>query len=169
MNDEYCMREALAEAKRAGLAGDIPVGAVAVYGGKVIARGYNQKEAARDPTAHAEMLVLRETAQVLGGWRLEGVTLYCTLEPCPMCAGAMVQARLSCLVYAVNDPKAGAAGSVIDLLQNEQFNHLVEVKQGVLRDEVTRLMDSFFVALREGRVPRWSRRPPGRVKSDQKS
>jgi tRNA(adenine34) deaminase len=169
MNDEYFMREALAEAKLAGLAGDIPVGAVAVCGGVIVARGHNQKEAARDPTAHAEMLALREAAQVLGGWRLKGVTLYCTLEPCPMCAGAMVQARLSCLVYAVSDPKTGAAGSVIDLLRNGQFNHIVEIKQGVLRDEVTGLMDSFFSDLRQGRVPRWSRRPRGRVKSDQNS
>jgi len=153
------MREALAEAAQAGVAGDIPVGAVAVYEDQIIARGHNQKESARDPVAHAEMLVIREAARVLGGWRLTGVTLYCTMEPCPMCAGAMVQARLSRLIYAVDDPKAGAARSVMDLLQHAQLNHSVEVRAGVLHAEVTELMDDFFKALRTGRVPRWSRRP----------
>ena len=159
MNDEYFMREALAQAARAGVAGDIPVGAVAVYEDQIIARAYNQKESARDPVAHAEMLVIREAALVLGGWRLTGVTLYCTMEPCPMCAAAMVQARLSRLIYAVDDPKAGAARSVMDLLQHAQLNHTVEVRAGVLHSEVTELMDDFFKALRTGRVPRWSRRP----------
>jgi tRNA(adenine34) deaminase len=159
MDDEYFMREALIEAAQAGDAGDIPVGAVAVYEGRIIARGYNQKESGRDPTAHAEMLVIREAARILGGWRLNGVSLYCTLEPCPMCAGAMVQARLSRLVYAIDDPKAGAAGSVVDLLQNARLNHSVEIQTGVLRDDVSDLMADFFTALREGRVPRWSRRP----------
>ena len=160
MNDEYFMREALAEAAQAGTVGDIPVGAVAVYEDQIIARGHNQKESGRDPTAHAEMWVIREAARALGGWRLTGVTLYCTLEPCPMCAGAMVQARLSRLIYAVDDPKAGAAGSVMDLLRHAQLNHSVEVRAGVLHAEVMELMDNFFQALREGRVPRWSRRPP---------
>lgn len=167
MNDEHFMREALAEAKLAGALGDIPVGAVAVCEARIIARGHNHREAGRDPTAHAEMLALREAAQALGGWRLDGVTLYCTLEPCPMCAGAMVQARVSRLVFAVSDPKTGAAGSVIDLLRDERFNHIVEVKGGVLQDEATSLMASFFAALRAGSVPRWSRRPRGRVKPEQ--
>ena len=159
MDDTYFMGEALAEAVKAGAVGDIPVGAVAVHNGQIIARGHNQKEAGKDPTAHAEMHVIREAARVLGGWRLSGVTLYCTLEPCPMCAGAMVQARLTKLVYAVDDPKAGAAGSVVDLLRNPQFNHQVDVRTGVLRSEVTDVLDDFFTALREGRVPRWSRWP----------
>jgi len=161
MDDVYFMREALAEAARAAAIGDIPVGAVAVYGGQIVARGYNQKESQHDPTAHAEMLVIREAARVLGGWRLSEVTIYCTLEPCPMCAGAMVQARLSRLVYAVDDPKAGAAGSVVNLLQDGRLNHTVEVKSGILQAEVIALMNDFFAALREGTVPRWSRRAHG--------
>jgi len=153
------MRMALAEAALAADAGDVPVGAVAVCDGQVIARGHNQKEAGHDPTAHAEMVAIREAAHVLGNWRLVGVTLYCTLEPCPMCAGAMVQARLPRLVYAVNAAKAGAAGSVVNLLASEQLNHQVDVRSGVLCDEVARLMEGFFAALREGEVRRWSRRP----------
>jgi tRNA(adenine34) deaminase len=159
MDDTFFMGEALIEARLAGAAGDIPVGAVAVCDGQIIARGHNQREAGRDPTAHAEMLVIREAACVLGGWRLVGVTLYCTLEPCPMCAGAMVQARVPELVFAVTDPKAGAAGSVLNLLTGEQLNHRVLVRTGVLQAEVSRLMQDFFVALRDGQVPRWSRRP----------
>lgn len=157
MDDVYFMREAMAEARRAAAIGDIPVGAIAVYDGQIVARGYNQKESGRDPTAHAEMLIIRETARFLGGWRLTGVTIYCTLEPCPMCAGAMVQARLSELVYAVDDSKAGAAGSVLDLLTDRQLNHTVKVRKGVLQAEVTALMDEFFTALRDGSIPRWSR------------
>ena len=153
------MREALKEAALAGAAGEIPVGAVAVYNGQVIARGHNQKETDRDPTAHAEILVIREAARVLGRWRLTGVTLYCTLEPCPMCAGAMVQARLSELVYATEDPKTGAAGSVIDFLRDSRLNHRVEVRTKVLCTEAQRVMEEFFVDLREGRVPRLSCRP----------
>ena len=161
MDDEYFMREALIEAAHAAAIGDIPVGAVAVRGDEIIARGHNRKEAGRDPTAHAEMLTIREAARILDGWRLTGVTLYCTLEPCPMCAGAMVQARLPRLVYAVDDPKAGAAGSVIDLLRNAQLNHTVEVQRGVLQVEVAAFMDDFFKSLRQGKVPRWSKRPRG--------
>jgi tRNA(adenine34) deaminase len=157
MNDESFMREAMAEAARAAAIGDIPVGAVAVYRGEVVARAHNQKESQRDPTAHAELLVIRETARVLGGWRLSDVTIYCTLEPCPMCAGAMLQARLARLVYAVDDPKAGAAGSVVDLLRDSRFNHVVDVRSGVLQAEVAALMSEFFTALRAGNVPRWSR------------
>ena len=157
MNDEYFMREAMAEAARAAAIGDIPVGAVAVYRGEIVARACNQKESQRDPTAHAELLVIRETARVLGGWRLSDVTVYCTLEPCPMCAGAMVQARLAHLVYAVADPKAGAAGSVVDLLRDSRFNHVVDVRSGVLEAEVAALMSEFFTALRAGNVTRWSR------------
>ena len=153
---ERWMREALVEATRALAAGDIPVGAVAVRGGRVVGRGYNRKEAARDPTAHAEMLALQEAARTLDGWRLLDVTLYCTLEPCPMCAGAMVQARLPRLVYAVDDPKAGAAGSVVNLLQHEQLNHRVEVVKGILAEEAQALLQAFFESLRDGSIPRQS-------------
>jgi len=153
---ERWMREALAEAARTLTAGDVPVGAVAVYDGQVVGRGHNRKEAARDPTAHAEMLALQEAARMLGGWRLPGVTLYSTLEPCPMCAGAMVQARLPCLVYAADDPKAGAAGSVMDLLNHDRLNHRVTVVRGILAQEARDLLQAFFKGLRDGSIPRWS-------------
>jgi tRNA(adenine34) deaminase len=142
------MREAIAEAALAFQAGDVPVGAVAVRDGQIIGRGHNRKEELKDPTAHAEMIALQEAARILGGWRLIRVTLYCTMEPCPMCAGAMVQARLARLVYAVDDPKAGAAGSVVDLLRNERLNHRVEVIAGVLAEEAEELTQRFFRRLR---------------------
>ncbi len=142
------MREALNEAARAAALGDIPVGAVAVRDGVVIGRGHNCKEYTGDPTAHAEMIALREAARVVGGWRLIGVTLYCTLEPCPMCAGAMVQARLPRLVWAADDPKAGAGGSVMDLLRHERLNHRVEVIRGVLAEEARAQLAAFFEELR---------------------
>jgi tRNA(adenine34) deaminase len=142
------MREALAEADKAASLGDVPIGAVAVRDGVIVGRGHNRKEIARDPTAHAEMIALREAAGVLGGWRLIGVTLYCTLEPCAMCAGAMVQARLPRLVWAADDPKAGAGGSVLNLLQHEQLNHRVEVIRGVLEEEAQAQLSSFFADLR---------------------
>jgi tRNA(adenine34) deaminase len=145
---ERWMREALAEAVLALEAGDVPVGAVAVRDGKAIGRGHNRKEAIRDPTAHAEVHALQEAARTLGGWRLPGVTLYCTLEPCPMCAGAMIQARLPCLVYAVDDPKSGAAGSVLNLLQHEQLNHRVQIVRGILAQEAQQLLHAFFNGLR---------------------
>lgn len=142
------MREALTEARRAFDKGEVPVGAVAVRDGVIIARGHNLREALRDPTAHAEMIALRQAAAVLHGWRLTGVTLYCTLEPCAMCAGAMVHARLPRLVYGARDPKAGAAGSVLDLLASPALNHRVEVTQGVLQDEAASLLARFFGQLR---------------------
>ena len=151
MSHEKFMRAALAEAKEAALAGDIPVGAVAVWRGEIIGRGRNRKEAMRDPTAHAEVLALREAARSRGGWRLPGVTLYSTLEPCPMCAGALVQARISLLVYAVADPRTGAAGSVYDLLCSPLLNHRVEVRGGGLADEVEALMERFFREMREAK------------------
>lgn len=153
---EHWMREALTEAARALATGDVPVGAVAILDGQVIGRGHNCKEAACDPTAHAEMLALREAAHALGGWRLSGVTLYCTLEPCPMCAGAMIQAHLPRLIYAADDPKSGAAGSVIDLLQHDRLNHRVQIVRGVLAPEAQALLQAFFKALRDGNIPRRS-------------
>jgi len=142
------MREALIEAMRAQALGDAPVGAVAVRDGLIVGRGHNRKHHDHDPTAHAELIALREASQTLGGWRLIGVTLYCTLEPCAMCAGAMVQARLPRLVYAADDPKAGAAGSVLDLLSHDRLNHRVEVVRGVLADEAGALLSDFFAGLR---------------------
>jgi len=143
------MREALIEADKAAALGDIPVGALAVLDGVVIGRGYNRKQIDGDPTAHAEMIVLREAARFVGGWRLIGVTLYCTLEPCAMCSGAMVQARLTRLVWATDDPKAGAGGSVMDILRHDRLNHRVEVVSGVLADEAQARLSGFFNRLRE--------------------
>jgi len=148
VNDAAWMREALAEAELALTHGDVPVGAVAVCEGAIVGRGHNRKEANGDPTAHAEMLALQEAARVLGGWRLAEVTLYCTLEPCPMCAGAMVSARLPRLVYGADDPKAGAAGSVVELLRDPRFNHRVTVIRGVLAEESQALLERFFAGLR---------------------
>lgn len=155
MDDQAFMRQALAEARLALACGEVPVGAVAVCCGHVIARGHNRKETDKDPTAHAEMIALRAAAQALGGWRLVGVTLYCTLEPCAMCAGAMVQVRLPRLVYAVDDHKAGAAGSVYDLLSDPQANHQVLVRRGVLEAEAQDLLAAFFQGLRDGSIPRF--------------
>ncbi len=149
MAHEEFMRAALEEAKDAALAGDVPIGAVAVWQGEIIGRGRNRKEEWRDPTAHAEILALREAARHRGSWRLPDVILYSTLEPCAMCAGAIVQARISLLVYAVADSQAGAAGSTFDLLSSPYLNHRVAVVSGVLADEVASLMESFFRKLRK--------------------
>jgi tRNA(adenine34) deaminase len=152
VDDTAWMRDALAEAEQAFAHEDVPVGAVAVRDGAVIGRGHNRKEVDGDPTAHAEMLALREAARTVGGWRLAGVTLYCTLEPCPMCAGAMVAARLPRLVYGADDPKAGAGGSVVELLRDPRLNHQVTVARGVLANEAQALLERFFTRLRGGPI-----------------
>ena len=146
------MRLALLEAGAAYCQGETPVGAVAVRDGQVVAAGHNLRETLGDPTAHAEFIALRRAAEALGGWRQTRVTLYCTLEPCPMCAGAMVLARLPRLVYALDDPKAGAGGSVVDLLQHPGLNHRVEVTRGVLAPMARMLLQRFFRELRAGRI-----------------
>jgi tRNA(adenine34) deaminase len=143
------MREALAEAKRAIRHGDVPIGAVAVYEGQIVGRGRNRKEVDADPTAHAEMIALRAASRALGRWRLSDVILYCTLEPCPMCAGAMVLARLPRLVYGADDDKMGAAGSVVEILRDPRFNHQVAVTRGVLAEESQALLETFFASLRK--------------------
>jgi tRNA(adenine34) deaminase len=150
MDDEHWLREALCEAEAAAQAGEIPVGAVVVWQDQAIGRGRNRKEELHDPTAHAEILALRDAGRVRGGWRLSGSTLYCTLEPCSMCAGAIVNARIGRLVFAVRDPKTGAAGSVYDLVRSPWLNHRVEVVAGVLEGPVRELMDRFFRQLRGG-------------------
>lgn len=147
-DDEKWMRIALLEAEKALLQEDVPIGAIAVRNGEIIGRGYNKREADQDPTAHAEMIAIRQAAQVVGHWRLEDVTLYCTLEPCAMCAGAMVLARLPRLVYATNDPKAGAGGSIMDITRHPQLNHHVEVLQGIFAEEASEQIKSFFRMLR---------------------
>lgn len=147
-DDAHWMRLALDEALKALEHSDVPIGAVAVRDGVVIGRGYNRRECDQDPTAHAEMIALREAAGVVGHWRLEGVTLYCTLEPCAMCAGAMVLARLPRLVYATTDPKAGAGGSVMNILQHPQLNHKVEILSGLMAEEAAHYIRAFFTQLR---------------------
>lgn len=147
--DEHWMRLALDEARKALDHGDVPIGAVAVLDGQVIGRGHNHREIDHDPTAHAEMIALREAAHYVHHWRLDRVTLYCTLEPCCMCAGAMVLARLPRLVYAALDPKAGCAGSIVDMLRHPQLNHRVDVDPGLLADEANALLQQFFRTLRE--------------------
>ncbi|MBN1679264.1 MAG: tRNA adenosine(34) deaminase TadA [Anaerolineae bacterium] len=148
MDDITWMRLALDEAQAALEHADVPIGAVVVRDGDVIARTHNRREIDGDPTAHAELLAIREASRVIGHWRLEGATLYCTLEPCVMCAGAMILARLPRLVYGAPDPKAGAGGSIMDLLHHERLNHQVEVVGGVLTDEAAALLRDFFGALR---------------------
>ena len=142
------MREALIEAAKAVAWGDVPIGAVAVRDGVVIGRGHNRREADADPTAHAEMFALREAARVARTWRLDGVTLYCTLEPCAMCAGAMVLARLRRLVWAADDPKGGAGGSVLEVLNHPRLNHRMEIIRGVLAEEAAAQLRDFFARLR---------------------
>ena len=150
MDHEHWMREALAEARAAAEAGEIPVGAVVVWGDRIIGHGRNRVEEWGDPTAHAEILALRGAARSRGGWRLSGATLYCTLEPCCMCAGAMVGARIEELVFALRDAKTGAAGSVYDIVRSPWLNHRLRVVSGVLAEEARQLMEGFFGALREG-------------------
>lgn len=146
--DEDFMRQALELAKQAQAAGEVPVGAVVVQEGKIVGRGWNHPIAAHDPGAHAEMLALREAAQALGNYRLTGTTLYATLEPCPMCAGALVHARVARLVYGAADPRAGAAGTVFNLAQEPRLNHRLEVTGGVLAEECSGLLKGFFAARR---------------------
>ena len=142
--DRSFMREAIAEARKAACAGEAPVGAVIVLGGEIIARAHNLKESLGDPTAHAEILAMREAARFLGAWRLTGATLYVTLEPCPMCAGAVVQARMERLVYGAYDPKAGAAGTLLDIPRDMRLNHWVSVTGGVLAEECGAMLAGFF-------------------------
>jgi tRNA(adenine34) deaminase len=147
--DQGWMRLALAQAAEAAALGEVPVGAVAVLDDQVIGAGFNRKETGNDPTAHAEMLALRQAAVYLNNWRLIGVTLYCTLEPCPMCAGAMVQARLPRLVYGAPDLRFGADGSIVNVLEEPRFNHRVAVTRGVLAEEAAALLQRFFRRLRD--------------------
>ncbi|MDD4335049.1 MAG: tRNA adenosine(34) deaminase TadA [Desulfotomaculaceae bacterium] len=143
------MREALVEAEKAYVLGEAPVGAVVALDGKIIGRGHNLRETLKDSSAHAELLALREAAGHLGDWRLNGTVLYSTLEPCPMCAGALVQFRVPILVYGAADPKGGAVDSVIDVVRQPRFNHRVEVVAGVLEEECRHILQKFFRELRE--------------------
>jgi len=146
------MRMALDQANQAFTIGEVPVGAVMVQQGEVIATGFNRREVDQDPTAHAEMIAIREASSKLGSWRLNDTTLYVTLEPCAMCAGAMIQARVSRLVFGAADPKAGACGSICDLLAEPRFNHQVVVQTGVLADECGSILQNFFQQLRQANI-----------------
>jgi tRNA(adenine34) deaminase len=145
------MREALAEAEKAYAKGEVPIGAVVVLGDKIIGRGHNLRETLKDSTAHAEIVAMREAAQRIGDWRLDGAVVYSTVEPCPMCAGAMIQFRVQTAVYGAPDPKAGAVDSVMDVLREPRFNHQVGVVSGVLEDECREIIQRFFRELRESR------------------
>jgi len=144
MTDLEAMEAALAEARLAAEAGEVPIGAVVVREGEIVARGQNRVLRDLDPTAHAEIVALRAAALVLGNYRLNGCTLYATLEPCAMCAGAMIHARLARLEFAASDPKAGAAGSVLAVLNHPQLNHQMVVEQGILGEESAELLRGFF-------------------------
>jgi tRNA(adenine34) deaminase len=144
ISDIEAMQAALTEARVAAEAGEVPIGAVIVRAGTILARGQNRVLCDADPTAHAEIVALRAAATTLGNCRLDGCTLYVTLEPCAMCAGAMIHARLDRLVFAAADPKAGAAGSVLTVLNHPQLNHQMQVEQGILGDEAAELLRSFF-------------------------
>jgi tRNA(adenine34) deaminase len=142
--DEAMMRLALVEARRAASWGDVPVGAVVVRGDEVLGRAGNQREHRNDPTAHAEVLALRQASEVIGSWRLEGCDVVVTLEPCAMCAGAMVLARIDRLVFGAQDPKAGFAGSLGDLVRNARLNHRLDVSTGVLEEDAAAVLKAFF-------------------------
>ncbi len=147
--DERFMREALALAQQAASLGEVPVGAVAVHDGRIVGRGMNRRELDRDPFSHAEFVAMREAATTLGVWRLTGVTVFVTLEPCAMCAGAMVLARISRLVFGAVDPKAGAVGSLYNLVADARLNHQVPVTGGVLGEESGAVLKAFFKSLRQ--------------------
>jgi tRNA(adenine34) deaminase len=148
MDDQRWMRLAIAEAERAAATGDVPVGAVVVRGDEVVGRGHNRREVDGNPLAHAELLAIREASRSLGGWRLNGCTLYVTLEPCAMCAGALVNSRVERLVFGAHDPKAGYCGSLGDLARDPRLNHRLEVSSGVLEEECGGLLKRFFEQLR---------------------
>lgn len=146
--DEMWMKEAIAQAHIAESLGEVPIGAVIVREGAIVSTGYNLREKDRDPTAHAEMIAIRQASEKLQAWRLLGCTLYVTLEPCPMCAGAILQSRVERVVYGAFDPKAGCVGTLMDLLQDSRFNHVSPWTSGVLHEECSALLTNFFRRLR---------------------
>ena len=147
--DERFMREAIRQARKAGALMEVPIGCVIVYEGKIIARGYNRRNTDKNTISHAEMNAIRKASKKLGDWRLEGCTMYVTLEPCQMCAGALVQSRIDEVVIGSMNPKAGCAGSVLNLLQVDNFNHQVKITRGVLEEECSMMLSDFFRELRE--------------------
>jgi tRNA(adenine34) deaminase len=150
-DDIKFMRAALEEAELARAKGEVPIGAVLVLDGEIVGRGHNLRETSNDPTTHAEMVAIRQAAERIGHWRLLDTILYVTLEPCVMCMGATILARIPRLVYGCRDPRAGAVGSIYDFSQDERFNHKVEVTEGVLGEECSQLLSGFFQELRAGK------------------
>ncbi len=147
--DEKYMKEAIKQARKAYALGEVPIGCVIVYEGKIIARGYNRRTIDKNTLAHAELSAIRKASRKLNDWRLEGCTMYVTLEPCQMCSGAIVQSRIDKVVIGCMNPKAGCAGSILNLLQMEEFNHQVEMEVGVLEEVCSQMLKEFFKALRE--------------------
>ena len=160
--DEKYMKEAIRQARKAYGIGEVPIGCVIVFEDKIIGRGYNRRTVDKNTLAHAELIAIRKACKKIGDWRLEGCTMYVTLEPCQMCSGAIVQSRIPRVVIGCMNPKAGCAGSILNLLQVEEFNHQTELTKGVLEEECSRMMKEFFRELRESKKEK-------KVKQDKKS
>ena len=149
--EEHYMKEAIRQAKKAAALKEVPIGCVIVYDGRIIARGYNRRTVDKNVLAHAEIIAMRKACRILGDWRLEDCTMYVTLEPCPMCAGAIVQARIPRVVFGTRNVKAGCAGSILNILNEPRFNHQVEVIEGILREECAATMGEFFKRFRKSK------------------
>lgn len=147
--DEKYMKTALGLAKKAASLGEVPIGCVIVYEGKIIARGYNRRKTDKSTLAHAEIAAIKKASKVMGDWRLEGCTMYVTLEPCQMCAGAIIQARMDRVVIGAMNPKAGCGGSILNILEHPEFNHQAKVDRGILGEECGQILTSFFSSLRK--------------------
>ena len=153
MDDEMYMKEALKEAEKALWNGEVPIGAVIINeNGDIIGRGFNRRNTEKNPLCHAEIEAINEAASVIGDWRIEGCTLYVTIEPCPMCAGAIVQARIPRVVFGARNPKAGCAGSILNILNEDKFNHQVDVTEGILKEECAEYMKRFFKRFRKNKA-----------------
>ena len=148
-DDEKYMKTALAEAKKAYKLGEVPIGCVIVYDGKIIGRGYNRRKTDKNTLSHAELTAIKKASRYIGDWRLEGCTMYVTLEPCQMCAGAIVQGRVDRVVIGCMSPKSGCAGSIINILQMSEFNHQVDITKGVLEEKCSSMLSEFFAELRD--------------------
>ena len=164
--DEKYMKEAVRQAKKAYGIGEVPIGCVIVYEDKIIGRGYNRRTVDNNTLAHAELIAIRKACKKIGDWRLEGCTMYVTLEPCQMCSGAIVQSRIPRVVIGCMNPKAGCAGSILNLLQVEEFNHQTELTKGVLEEECSQMMKAFFKELRESKKEKKEKQDNQDKKSD---
>ena len=147
-DDYYYMKKALRQAERAAALGEVPIGCVILYEGRIIGRGFNRRKTQHTTLAHAEITAIRQACRVIGDWRLEGCTMYVTLEPCQMCAGAIVQSRMDRVVIGTDNPKAGCAGSILNLLQMKEFNHQVEITRGIMQEECSSILQEFFRQMR---------------------